>query len=363
MAGIGQGHETASQTSYQEDGLQDADILSSPTLTNFNERALLNGVVAASLNQYDDANRNTTQTGNCAVSVSSGDTVVVAAGTVLLDGLLHSISAINIDITDTVNNAKFPKNSNTLPSLTGLNYERVMLVYIDPTITGKVACVYGDEVNTATGVYAQSPSAHLSSQTIVLASARLSYSSGVTIAKMNDKRVFIRPGPYALTALENSSGTATSPANSGFITGVTASAPITDMGFLFARDPVGLGSYPNGNGETHLFYQSDQRIDLLGSGGAYQITPTHRTSIVTDTYTGAEKTVTLAYAPLGSQDEASTKLVEAVIYRTSTPRFIATLIQGLDFTISGKVVTIAASLGHTITPTNVRITYVHAGHA
>ena len=42
MAGIGQGHETAS-ASHQTDGLRDTDVLASPTLTNFNERALMNG--------------------------------------------------------------------------------------------------------------------------------------------------------------------------------------------------------------------------------------------------------------------------------------------------------------------------------
>ena len=44
MAGLGEGHEKASQ-SYQTDGLRDTDVLASPTLTNFNERGLLNGVV------------------------------------------------------------------------------------------------------------------------------------------------------------------------------------------------------------------------------------------------------------------------------------------------------------------------------
>lgn len=152
------------------------------------------------------------------------------------------------------------------------------------------------------------------------------------------------------------------PANN-FISGDNAgTAPVTDLGFIFARDPAGLGSYPDGSGGTHLFYQSDQRIAQDGPGGAYQITPTHRTSIKTASYTGSQITVTLAYSPLGSQDEATTKLVEVQMYKTGTPRFIATLVQGTDYTISANVVTVNASLGYTGTPTNVRITYVHAGH-
>ena len=57
MATIGEGHERAAQ-SYQDDGLLDQDILTSPTLTNFNERGLLNGVVPILLNDINDSNRN-----------------------------------------------------------------------------------------------------------------------------------------------------------------------------------------------------------------------------------------------------------------------------------------------------------------
>ena len=238
-----------------------------------------------------------------------------------------------------------------------------MLVYFDPTISGNIGFVYGDAIDTSSGAYPQSPSAHLARQTIVLASARLHYASNeVRIASLEDKRVFVRPGPIPVSALVNASGSATMPANNLIAGDNTANLPITDLGFIFARDPAGLGSYPDGSGGTHLFYQSDQRINQSGTGGAYQITPTHRTSIKTDTYTGSQKNVTLAYSPLGSQDEASTKLMEVMIYKTSTPRHIATLVQGTDYTVSANVVTINGSLGYTGTPTNVRITYVHAGH-
>ena len=174
--------------------------------------------------------------------------------------------------------------------------------------------------------------------------------------------MFVRPGPFPLASLVNAAGNATMPANN-FISGDKHSEPTHNrFRFLFARDPAGLGDHPDGSGGTHLFYQSDLRVNQSGTGGAYQITPTHRTSILTDTYVGSQKTFTLEYSPLGSQDEATTKLVEVVMYKSGTPRFIATLIQGLDFTISANVVTVNGSLGYTGTPTHVKITYVHAGH-
>jgi len=362
MATIGEGHERAAQ-SYQDDGLLDQDILTSPTLTNFNERGLLNGVVPILLNDINDSNRNSSTVGNCAVSHSS-TTLSIAAGTVLLDGVFHSIGSASIDITSSSHTGKFPKNSSTLPTLTGANYERILLVYVDPAITGKIAMIYGNEVNTGSGVYPQSPSAHLDKQTIVLAAVRLTYSSGVAVGNVNDKRVFLRPGPLPLSALINSGNSATSPVNT-LVTNNTGNLPITDMGFVFARDPTGLGSYPNGAGETHLFFQSDQATSAnvpSESGAAYQITPVHRTSIKTASYNGSSTDVVLAFEPLGSQDEASTKLVEVMIYKTGTPRFIANLVQGSDFTISNRTVTINGSLGYTGTPTNAKITYVHAGH-
>ena len=64
MAGLGQGHETANQ-SYQTDGLRDTDVLASPTLTNLNERGLMNGVVPIVSNDYNSGSRNASQTGNC----------------------------------------------------------------------------------------------------------------------------------------------------------------------------------------------------------------------------------------------------------------------------------------------------------
>ena len=360
MAGLGQGHETANQ-SYQTDGLRDTDVLASPTLTNFNERGLMNGVVPIVSNAYNSGSRNASQTGNCACSTSGNQSIVIAAGTVLVDGMFYSIGSQTLNAA-TVTAQYATYNSSTAPTLSA-NHERILLVYFDPTLTGNIGFVYGNAIDTSGGAYPQSPSAHLARQTIVLASARLHYAgSEVRIASLEDKRVFVRPGPLPLSSLINAACSATMPTNT-FISGDnTASLPITDLGFIFARDPAGLGDHPDGSGGTHLFYQSDLRINQAGTGGAYQITPTHRTSILTDTYVGSQKDFTLEYSPLGSQDEASTKLVEVVMYKSGTPRFIATLIQGLDYTISANVVTVNGSLGYTGTPTHVRISYVHAGH-
>ena len=55
MASLGEGHEIATH-STQADGLTDGDVLASPTLTNFNERALINGVVPITVNDYHSSN-------------------------------------------------------------------------------------------------------------------------------------------------------------------------------------------------------------------------------------------------------------------------------------------------------------------
>lgn len=361
MAGIGQGHEKADQTD-QSDGLADGDVLSSPTLTNFNERGLMNGVVPTTLNKYSDTARNTTNSGDCVCTKSGTQSIVIAVGTIVVDGVFYEIDTQNLNITTAT--AQYATYNSSVPLLASTNHQRILLVYFDPRISGNIGFVYGAELDTSGGTYPTSPTDHLVRQTIVLASARLNkVGSEVRIASLEDKRVFIRPGPFPVSSLINAAGNATMPANN-FISGDNAgTAPVTDLGFIFARDPALLGDHPDGSGGTHLFYQSDLRIDQLGTGGAYQITPTHRTSIKTATYTGGSPVnVTLEYSPLGSQDEATTKLIEVVLYKTAqTPRFLATLIQGLDYTISANVVTINATLGYG-TPSHVRISYVHAGH-
>ena len=96
MAGLGQGHETAFQ-SYQTDGLRDTDVLASPTLTNFNERGLLNGVVPIISNDYDSGSRNNSTSGNCACSTSGSQSIVIAAGTLCVDGQFYSITTATLN--------------------------------------------------------------------------------------------------------------------------------------------------------------------------------------------------------------------------------------------------------------------------
>ena len=372
MASLGQGHETAN-ASYQTDGLRDTDVLASPTLTNFNQRALLNGVIPLTLNAYNSGTRNNTASGNCACEKQDYKTIDIKAGTVIVDGVIHTVAARDIDITTSALYATHSTHSN-FTGLNAANEEAILLVYFDPAITsssGKIGLICGTVIDTSSGVYPSSPSAHLSNQTVVLASARLHYAnSRQEIASLEDKRVFARPGPLTLSSVISSGGVATSDVNS-LISGSTGNMPITDLGFLFARDPAGLGGTPDGAGQTHLFFQSDQLVAAqapTGPGGAYQITPVHRTAIKTDTWTGGAKTVTLLYDPLASVETTSSKLVQVMAYDTSpgsnTKQFLGILVQGQEFTVSNNVVTIntaGANIGYG-DASHIEITYTHAGH-
>ena len=188
--------------------------------------------------------------------------------------------------------------------------------------------------------------------------------------------MFARPGPLTLSSvIAHTSGVATSDVNA-LVSGSTGNMPITDLGFLFARDPTGLGGTPDGAGQTHLFFQSDQLVTAqapTGSGGAYQITPIHRTAIKTAAWTGGATTVTLLYDPLPSVETTTSKLVQVVAYDTTpgsnTKQFMGVLIQsavgaGGEFTVTNNVVTIntaGANIGYT-GASHVEITYTHAGH-
>ena len=377
MAGLGQGHEAAEQ-SYQNDGLRDTDVLASPTLTNFNERALLNGVVPTTINDYhtSNSNRNTHTVGNCAVSKDVSNTsVVVAVGTVLLDGMFYEISSTTIDITAGGNASKFLGGA--IPTLTGADYERILLVYVDPTISGYIKMAFGDEIDTSGGSYPQSPSGHLTNQTVVLASCRLTYNSGVKITTVEDKRVFVRPGPVPLSALTNHASNGSFPAND-FISGAQAGTlPVADLGFLFARDPAGITN-AQGSGQLHLFWQSDQGLgENAGGGGAYQLTPTHRTSIKQFTWSpGSAKTITfgtdILYKPLQSQDDTGLYLIDIVAWDASDAvKTEGRLIQGKhdgtnnDFYVNsgGTAITIPTNTGfNSAGADNIQITYIHAGH-
>jgi len=389
MAGLGQGHESADQ-SYQVDGLRDTDVLTSPTLTNFNERGLMNGVIPITVNDYHSSNSNrlSSTTGNCAVSKTGtpNQTVVVAAGTVLLDGMFYEVSSISIDISSNSNTAKFPYNSTTLPSLTSTSHERILLVYLDPTLAGYIGLIYGSEVDTSGGSYPQSPTGHLAKHTIVLASCRLTKSgSDVILSTVDDKRVFIRPGPMPLSALANHSSNGSYPAND-FIAGSQAGTlPVSGLGFLFARNPAGISGTPNGSGQTHLFFQSDQGLgEYAGGGGAYQLTPVHRTSKKIFTWDPtSSKTITfgtdILFKPLQSQDQSDLYLIEIQAFDVSDTGSSklndGVLVQGPqggggtpagEFYVhsNGNSITIPAHTGYNSGGADrFMLTYTHAGHA
>jgi hypothetical protein len=244
-------------------------------------------------------------------------------------------------------------------------------VYVDPRITGNIGLVYGSEIDTSGGAYPQSPSNHLDRQTIVLASVRLSYNSGVKIASIEDKRVFIRPGPLPLSSLNKDgggSGTASSLAND-LISGInTGNLPVTNMGALFARDPVGLGGTPDGGGQTHLFYQSDAAVGQA-SGGSYQITPVHRTSLKHLAWApGSQKVVTfgtdILFKPLTSQDTNSLYLLDILAYdddASGSKKYLGHLVQTEDYTVSSSAITIPANSQYS-TASHIEIRYIHAGH-
>ncbi len=389
MAGLGEGHETANQ-SYQTDGLRDTDVLTSPTLTNFNERALMNGVIPVTVNDYHTSNsdRLSSTSGNCAVS-STGNpvkSVVVAAGTVMLDGMFYEVGSGTIDISSNSNTGKFPYNSSALPTLTSTDHERILLVYLDPTLAGFIGLIYGTEIDASGGAYPQSPTGHLAKHTTVLASCRLTKSgSNVIISSVDDKRVFIRPGPMPLSALSNHASNGSNPANN-FIAGSQAGTlPVTDLGFLFARDPAGLSGAPNGTGQTHLFFQSDQGLgEYAGGGGVYQITPTHRTSKKIFTWNpGSTKTITfgtdLEFKPLQSQDQSNLYLIDIVSFDASdtgsSKLHDGVLIQGPqggggspagEFYVNtnGTAITIPAHTGYNSGGADrIILTYTHAGHS
>ncbi len=380
MAGLGQGHESANQ-SYQNDGLRDTDVLSSPTLTNFNERGLMNGVIPTAINDYhsSNSNRNSPTTGHCAVSKSGSPAVTIAIqpGTVLLDGMFYEISSTTIDISNNSNTGKF--QGGALPTLTSSNHERIMIAYVDPSVAGFLRLAFGSEIDVSGGSYPQTPTAHLANQTTVLASCRLTKSgSDVIITTVEDKRVFVRPGPLPLSALTNHASNGSSPAND-FISGSeNATLPVTDLGFLFARNPAGLSGSPLGTGHTHLFFQSDQGLgEYAGGGGAYQLTPVHKTSIKQFTWDpSSAKTITfgtdIVFKPLASQDDAGLSLIDIVAWDASDAvKTEGRLIQGKhngtnnDFYVNsgGTAITIPINSGfNSAGADNIQVTYIHAGH-
>ncbi|MAK54436.1 MAG: hypothetical protein CML17_01060 [Pusillimonas sp.] len=373
---LAEGHEkTATGASaYQSDGLRDTDVLTSPSLTNTVENGLGNGVLATTLNQYNSADRNNPVSGNCCVrpngTIGSTSQLYVDSGTVHLDGMFYTVgSAAVMDITAPTNYHS-GYHAVPIPNGSSSTEEAILLVYVEPRNPNNIGFVYGSYVDTAAGLYPQSPSNHLVLQNTVLAAARIGRgSSGPVILSLEDKRSFIRPGPLALSNAITSGG-ANADRRNDFIAGFNAgNLPIANMGLLYARKPSGFITNAQGGNQSHLFWQSDAGIGLqAGGGGSYQITPVHRTAKTAPIAWSAALTLNFGTAnqiiakPLISEADGTTSLVTIRAYDSSY-RLEHILVETQHYTVGSSSLTVnapatisGASGGYLV------IEYIHASH-
>lgn len=397
---LSEGHnKTATTATYQFEGLRDTDVISSATLTNITENMMGNGVIPITLNNYNNSDRNNPISGNCCVrpngAMGATKEIYVDAGVVCIDGMYYNVgSGTVIDITAAANylNAYHPGstpggvggNVDPIPNGPAATSEAILLVYVDPRAPNNVGLTYGAYVDTSTGVFPLAPSGHLVRQVTVLAWLRIG--TGAThpvIHQIEDKRVFIRPGPYPVTSLiDKDSATDHENPRNDMIAGLNAAnLPITDMGLIYARDPTAITTpagtaipAPQGAGETSLFYQTD--TSPLKS---YQLTPVHKTSTVTFAYTGAVMTFTigalasaggLLYLPLTDTDNTTLNpapLVQGYIWNSSNSNLpvIPLCIKDFDFTLfpvsfTSTILTANPRLGGN-TYDRITLTYTHAG--
>lgn len=373
---LGEGHEKTATgaSSYQNDGLRDTDVLTSPSLTNAIESSMGNGVLATTLNQYDATDRNNPVSGNCCVrpngTIGATSQLYVDTGTVHLDGMFYTVgSAVVMDITASANYHS-GYHASPIPNGGSSSQEAILLVYVDPRLPNNLGFVYGSYVDTATGLYPSSPSAHLVLQNTVLASVRVGRgSSGPVILAIEDKRSFVRPGPVALSNTTNAAG-ANANRRNDLIAGFNASnLPIPNMGLLFARKPDGFCAYPQGGTQSHLFWQSDAGIGkLAGGGGTYQITPVHRTAKTGTIAWNAALGLTIGTGnpiiaqPLLSEADGATSLVTIRAYDSSY-RLEHILIEGQHYTvITGAINVNAPSTVLGASGGYIVVEYIHASH-
>jgi len=381
---LAEGHlKTATGVTYQSDGLRDTDVLTSPTLTNFVERSLFNGVLPITLNKYSDTARNDPTAGNCAVAPSgtlgSTSSITVQGGTVVLDGMFYTVAQTTYNVGTNTANLDSTHSSTAISNPSGANEEAIMLVYIDPSKPNNIGLIYGSFVDTGSGLYPSAPSAHLNQQSVVLAALRMGKGASTsTVEGVEDKRAFVRAGPMPLTSLIHSDGSHSNPRNDHIAGFNAGNLPITDVGFLFARDPNGFhGGHVQGANQTHLFFQSDTGLDrTTGGGGVYQVTPIHRVSKAVIAYSAGPATINygspppggIMFKPLESEDDVSKFLIDIHAYQNvaGTTHHIR-LIQGTDYTVGGSnisVTDIATTYGGSAGPhvNFLEITYTHAGH-
>ena len=378
--GLGEGHEkTGTGATWQSDGLRDTDVLSSATLTNIVERGLGNGVIPISMTDYSAdsgaGERNNPIGGNCCVRPNaSGDAneIFVDTGVVCLDGVFYSVgsaSAFDID-TASYYNSRFNAGGMVLPS--SPNEESWVLAIVDPelTSTNNIGLVCGTVVNVSTGIYPQMPSSHLIKQSVVLAAIRVTYASPLSVAAIEDKRLFIRGGPLPLTALIDPAGNGIDPQNDYGQTPAmqSGSLPLTSLGLLYARDPAGfqpLVGQQSGAGKTHLFYQADGAVGSAADG-AYQLTPVHKQAKEYGSYSGPG-TINLTLTPLPDEIDPTNHLLRAVWFGSGASQ-MCPLRETIHYTVAGKVVTMLDLSTTVIAPLGplgigeIEFYYTHAGY-
>jgi len=376
---LAEAHEKTSGQAYQNDGLRDTDVLTSPSLTNWVETGMRNGVIPITQNRYDETDRNNPDSGNCCVrpngTLGATSTFYVDAGVVQIDGMFFNVgSGTPIDITV---NSNYHASYHASAIANGINAgdEAILLVYVDPRMGTRIGLTYGSYVDTGTGLYPSSPSGHLVRQNTVLAYLRIGKgSSGPVILSVEDKRQFIRPGPIALSATEHSNGDKSGMRND-FVGGfAAANLPITNMGIVYARDPTD-GAVPNaqGAGQTHLFFQSDQGVGAHpNGGGVYQITPVHRTAKTplipytgpTNLPFGTPAPAGISFKPLLSDEDGATHLITVDCFGAGGES-LGSLAETMHYSLNAThlVLPDPATLPPPLDSTQFAvITYVHAGH-
>lgn len=375
---LAEGHEKTASSTYQNDGLRDTDVLTSPSLTNFVENGLGNGIIPITLNRYDESNRNNPISGNGCVrpngSLGATSELYVDVGVAQLDGMFYSIGHASVLDIAAGTNYHSSYHGAAIPNGSNPGDEAILLVYVEPRLPNNIGFVYGSYVDTATGLYPSSPSAELVRQNTILASVRVGKgASGPVIHAIEDKRSFIRPGPVPLSAMEHSNGDKSGMRND-FVAGINAAnLPITNLGMVYARDPTGLFSTVQGQGQTHLFFQSDQGLGShAGGGGEYQITPVHRTSKTPlIPYVGALNLPFgtaapggILFKPLLSEEDGATHLTTVDCFGAGGES-LGSLAEVMHYTLSAThlVLPNPASLPPPLDQTQFAvITYVHASH-
>ena len=148
---LAEGHEKTASSTYQNDGLRDTDVLASPTLTNFVENGMGNGVIPLTLNRYDESDRNNPISGNACVrpngTLGSTSELYVDTGVVQLDGMFYSVGSGSVLDIAASTNYHSSYHGSPIPNGSNAADEAILLVYVDPRLTNNIGFVYGSYVD------------------------------------------------------------------------------------------------------------------------------------------------------------------------------------------------------------------------